>query len=340
MPLTTEDLRERLTEFLTRYHHARSVQIDNLQRLTGGASKQTWAFDAKIEDADRTRNVPLVMRSDPRHLQPENDDLEYLLLKAAGATDVPVPTVYARGDDSLDMPFFLMEHVEGETIPRRLLRNAEFEGARNVLPAQLGEILAKIHSVQIEPHGLDILPSPAEDQSPAEHEVGRYEQIYRATTPNPHPVFELAFRWLRANAPDETGERVLVHGDFRMGNVMCGPEGVRAILDWELAHVGDPMEDIGWLCVRSWRFGNDDKPIGGLGKRDEFYNAYRTASGRSVDAEAIRFWEAFGNLRWGVSCIIQAKTYIDGHSSSVELASIGRRIAETEWELLNLMEAE
>jgi len=339
MPLTTEDLRERLTAFLTRYHDARSVQIDNLRRLTGGASKQTWAFDAKIENADGTRDVPLVMRSDPRRLQPENDDLEYLLLKAAGATDVPVPTVYARGDGSLDMPFFLMEHVDGETIPRRLLRNAEFEEARNVLPAQLGKILAKIHSVQIEPHGLGILPSPAEGQSPAEHEVDRYEQVFRATTPDPHPVFELAFRWLRANAP-KTDARVLVHGDFRMGNVMCGPEGVRAILDWELAHIGDPMEDIGWLCVRSWRFGNDDKPIGGLGQRDEFYNAYRTASGRSVDADAIRFWEAFGNLRWGVSCIIQAKTYIDGHSSSVELASIGRRIAETEWELLNLMEAE
>ena len=124
-----------------------------------------------------------------------------------------------------------------------------------------------------------------------------------------------------------------------MGNFMCGPEGARAILDWELAHVGDPMEDIGWLCVRSWRFGNDDQPIGGLGQRDDFYAAYQAAGGTTVDVGAIQFWEAFGNLRWGVSCIIQAKTYIDGHSPSVELASIGRRIAETEWELLNLMEA-
>ena len=333
-----ELLRKRLTEFLVRHHDARSVQIDNLRRLTGGASKQTWAFDATIRDAAGTRDVPLVMRSDPRRLQPQNDDLEYLLLKAAGATGVPVPTVYARGDDSLDMPFFLMEHVEGETIPRRLLRNDEFEEARNVLPEQLGEILAQIHNVPIEPHGLGVLPCPAEGQSPAEHEVDRYEQVFRATTPDPHPVFELAFRWLRANPP-KTDARVLVHGDFRMGNIMCGPEGARAILDWELAHIGDPMEDIGWLCVRSWRFGNDDQPIGGLGQREEFYNAYGAASGRSIDAEAIRFWEAFGNLRWGISCIIQAKTYIDGHSPSVELASIGRRIAETEWELLNLMEA-
>ena len=337
MPLTSDELSKKLEAFLTRMHDARSVQISNLRRLTGGASKQTWAFDAQIDAADGQRNVPLVMRADPRRLQPQNDDLEYILLKAAGATGVPVPIVYARGDSSLNMPFFLMEHVEGETIPRRLLRDEEYAEARDVLPQQLGEILAKIHSVPIEQHGLDILPGPAEGQSPAEHELERYEQVYRAVTPNPHPVFELAFRWLRQHAP-ESDARVLVHGDYRMGNLMCGPEGARAILDWELAHIGDPMEDIGWLCVRSWRFGNDDRPVGGLGQRDEFYAAYQAAGGATVGLDAIRFWETFGNLRWGISCIIQAKTYIDGYSTSVELASIGRRIAETEWELLNLME--
>ena len=338
MSLTSDELRKKLEAFLTRTRDARSVKISNLRRLTGGASKQTWAFDAQIDDAEGQREVPLVMRADPRRLQPQNDDLEYLLLKGAGATGVPVPTVYARGDGSLNMPFFLMEHVEGETIPRRLLRDDEYAEARDALPRQLGEILAKIHSVPIEPHGLGALPAPAEGQSPAECELERYEQVFRAVTPEPHPVFELAFRWLREQAPESTA-RVLVHGDFRMGNFMCGPEGARAILDWELAHVGDPMEDIGWLCVRSWRFGNDDQPIGGLGQRDDFYAAYQAAGGTTVDVGAIQFWEAFGNLRWGVSCIIQAKTYIDGHSPSVELASIGRRIAETEWELLNLMEA-
>ena len=338
MSLTSDELKAKLEAFLGRTRDARSVQITNLRRLTGGASKQTWAFDAQIDDADGQRKVPLVMRADPRRLQPQNDDLEYLLLKAAAATGVPVPTVYARGDASLGMPFFLMEHVEGETIPRRLLRDDEYAEARDALPRQLGEILAKIHSVPIELHGLDILPAPAEGQSPAEHEIERYEQVFRAVTPEPHPVFELAFRWLRQQAPDSDA-RVLVHGDYRMGNIMCGPKGARAILDWELAHVGDPMEDIGWLCVRSWRFGNDDQPVGGLGQREDFCAAYQAAGGATVDVAAIRFWEAFGNLRWGVSCIVQAKTYIDGHSSSVELASIGRRIAETEWELLNIMEA-
>ena len=210
--MTSDDLREKLEAFLMRTHDARSVKIDNLRRLTGGASKQTWAFDATIEDGNGQREVPLVMRSDPRRLQPQDDDLEYLLLKAAGATGVPVPTVYARGDGSLGMPFFLMEHVEGETIPRRLLRDEEYAEAREALLQQLGEILARIHSVPIEPHGLAVLPAPPEGQTPAEHEIERYEQVYRAITPHPHPVFEFAFRWLRQHAP-ESDARVLVHGD-------------------------------------------------------------------------------------------------------------------------------
>ena len=129
-----------------------------------------------------------------------------------------------------------------------------------------------------------------------------------------------------------------MHGDYRIGNIIFGPEGVRAVLDWELAHIGDPMEDLGWICVRSWRFGNDEKPVGGIGSREEFFSAYEAAGGSPVEAERVRFWEAFGNLRWGISCIFQAKTYLDGLSPSVEFASIGRRIAETEWELLSLME--
>jgi len=121
-----------------------------------------------------------------------------------------------------------------------------------------------------------------------------------------------------------------------MGNVLFGPEGLRLVLDWELAHIGDPMEDMAWMCVRSWRFGGD-KPVGGIGERETFFSAYEAAGGRKVDPEWVRWWEVFGNLRWGIICLTQARAYIDGHSKSVELASIGRRTAETEWELLGLV---
>ncbi len=345
--MTPEDLSERLAAFLARAHGARSARIERLRLLTGGASRQTWSFDAEVERADgRVESLALVLRADPRVSPGQmSRETEYRLLEAAGAEGVPVPRVHLMGGDSLEMPFFLMERVEGETIPRRLLRDDEYAVARRAMTGQLGAILAQIHRVDVERHGLDaLLPAPPPDRSPAAGEVDKFKQVYRAITPEPHPAFELAFRWLRAHLPPaDASPRTLVHGDYRIGNVMFGPEGARAILDWELAHLGDPMEDLGWLCVRSWRFGSDDLPVGGIGAREEFWSAYEAAGGGSVDAERVRFWEAFGNLRWGVICIGQAKAYLDRPDAGaagpqLELASIGRRIAETEWELLQLMD--
>jgi aminoglycoside phosphotransferase (APT) family kinase protein len=333
-----DDLSEPLAAFLERTHNARSVRIDNLRQLTGGASRQTWSFDATIEHRDgRSETLPLILRADPRRSDLMTRGIEYRLLESVVAAGVPAPHMHAPGDDSIGVPFFVMERVEGETIARRLLRDDDYANTRAVLPDQLAAILAEIHRVPIDRPGVAELPTPPEGTSPAAYEIDRHEKVYRALTPDPHPAFELAFRWLRQRAPDAR-ERRLVHGDYRIGNVMFGPEGARAILDWELAHIGDPMEDIGWLCVRSWRFGNDDKPVGGIGDRDSFYRAYEAASGTRVDPERVLFWEAFGNLRWGISCIVQVKTYLGGMSNSVELASIGRRVAETEWELLNLIE--
>src|SRR5262249_20768437 len=161
-------------------------------------------------------------------------------------------------------------------------------------------------------------------------------QIFRAITPDPHPAFELAFRWLRQHLPT-ANQRSVVHGDYRIGNVIFGPEGVRAVLDWELAHVGDPMEGLGWICVRSWRFGSDDKPVGGIGERAELFQAYEAAGGMPVEPARVQFWEVLGNLKWAIMTIMQAKTHLDGHAPSVELASLGRRTAEMELELLDLM---
>ncbi|MBV8303223.1 MAG: phosphotransferase family protein, partial [Acidimicrobiia bacterium] len=152
----------------------------------------------------------------------------------------------------------------------------------------------------------------------------------------PHPTFELALRWLDDLRPPGTGAAV-VHGDFRNGNLIVGPEGLRAVLDWELAHVGDPMEDLGWLCVRAWRFGVGDRPVGGFGARADLYAAYGRASGRAVEPDVVRWWEVLGTLKWGVMCIAQAFTHLSGTVRSVELAAIGRRVCENEWDLLELI---
>lgn len=338
--MTPEDVAERLTAFLQRSHNARSVRIDDMRLLTGGASRQTWSFDAAIEHADgRTETLPLVARADPRKgPNVMSREVEYRVLEAAGRTGVPVPAVHLPGDGSLGVPFFLMARVEGETIARRILRDDAYADARKGMAAQLGTIAAGIHRIPLGTPGLEGLQRPEPGLSPAETEVTRYEQTFRMIAPEPHPAFELAIRWLKRNLPPPA-EPALVHGDYRMGNLIVGPEGIRSVLDWELAHIGDPLEDFGFLCVRSWRFGNDHLPVAGVGPREELFAAYEAAGGRKVDPKAVRWWEAFGNLRWGVICIMQARAYLDGMSKSVELATIGRRTAETEWELLNLIGA-
>jgi aminoglycoside phosphotransferase (APT) family kinase protein len=229
-----------------------------------------------------------------------------------------------------------MERVEGETLARRLLRDAAYETARAVMTTQLGAILARIHAVPLDAGAMGDLPGFADAAHPAVAELDRYERLYRMLAPEPHPVIEYGLRWLAKRLPPSR-RRVLVHGDYRIGNVMFDTEGVRVVLDWEQAHVGDPMEDLGWMCVRAWRFGSP-LPVGGIGERDEFFRAYEESGGDAVDPDVVRFWEALGDLKWAVICIAQARTYLDRGVESIELASIGRRTAEAEHDLLALLD--
>lgn len=336
----SEDLRQRLERFIARCAGVDAVRVEGLRKLPGGASREIWSLDAVFVREGAEVRLPLVLRRDPGAagaLQNPRKD-EFIVQRAAHADGVAVPRPYwlAEDDSALGAPSYLMERVEGETLARRLLRDPEYGEARRVMTAQLGTALARIHRVDVVRHDLAFLPGPEAGQSPAGAELERWEQIYRGIAPDPHPTFELALRWLHRHLPDDA-PRVLVHGDYRIGNVIFGPEGLRAILDWELAHVGDAAEDLGWLCVRAWRFGSDDKPVGGIGERDELFAAYAAGGGAPVDPARVRFWEVFGNLRWAIICIMQAKTHLDGLVRSVELAAIGRRTAETELELLELI---
>jgi aminoglycoside phosphotransferase (APT) family kinase protein len=128
----------------------------------------------------------------------------------------------------------------------------------------------------------------------------------------------------------------LVHGDFRLGNLIVGPDRIEAVLDWELVHLGDPLEDLGWLCARPWRF-RGPGPVGGMGEYDDLLAAYERESGTAVDGEELRWWEVFATLRWGVICLLQAARHLSGSERSVELAAIGRRVAETELDLLDCL---
>jgi aminoglycoside phosphotransferase (APT) family kinase protein len=248
-------LAEQLTAWIARATGESGARVSALRPLAGGASRESWAFDLAHADGRVQR---LVLRRDPagRTLQGSRRE-EFLILRAAAAAGVPVPAVHWCEEDAtiLGSPFFVMDFVAGETLARRLLRDAEYAPARAALPEQLADALVRIHRMDPGDPALAFLAAPAAGTSPAAAEVSRWEDIYRAATPDPHPAIELALRWLAPRVPTAPADRRIVHGDFRIGNVIFGPEGLRAVLDWELTRIGDPMEDLGWLCVRSWRFG-------------------------------------------------------------------------------------
>jgi aminoglycoside phosphotransferase (APT) family kinase protein len=150
------------------------------------------------------------------------------------------------------------------------------------------------------------------------------------------PVFDLAFRWLREHLPPAVTP-VLVHGDYRHGNLIIGAQGVHAVLDWELAHIGDPAEDLTWMCIPPWRFGELDKPVGGFGLREELLAAHERASGRAIEKARLEWWDVLGSLRWGIMCADMPKWMRSGRDKSVERATISRRASESELDLLRLL---
>jgi aminoglycoside phosphotransferase (APT) family kinase protein len=304
------------------------VRIEGLRRFSGGASRETWGLDA-VDAGGRVH--PLVLRRDPSGRPgATGNGIESSVLSAAEQAGVPAPRVRAflTDDDGLGAGF-LMDRIEGETIARRILRDDAYADARPRLAGQCGTIAARIHAV--DPATLPELPVMG-----ARAQIDQ-QRTYLDTFGEPHPALELGLRWLDDHEPPAS-EPALVHGDFRNGNFVVGPDGIRAVLDWELAHLGDPIEDLGWLCVKSWRFGNADKIAGGFGSLDDLLGAYAQASGTTITEDVARFWVVLGTVKWGVICIGQSFTHLVGAVRSVELAALGRRVAEMEWDLLDLLD--
>jgi aminoglycoside phosphotransferase (APT) family kinase protein len=338
---TSNELLSRLEQFLSEVTHAPARVLSGRQ-LTGGASRDSWAVDVEIATGPDAGRHALVLRRDMGGtIQEEalSREQEFRMLSAAWQAGVLVPRPRWLCTDSavLGVPFFLMDRLEGESVGRRIVREAGLAEARGRLPRQMGEQLARIHRIDPRQANLDFLPAPAANQSPAQTALARTAAQLEKFS-EPHPALELGLRWLWANAPP-CDAPVLLHGDFRIGNLMVGPDGLRGVFDWEFAHIGDPAEDLAWPSVRSWRFGQDAKRLGGVGSVDEFLQAYAEAGGRPVDRRALDYWEILGNFRWAVGCIAQANRHLSGQVHSVELASLGRRTAEMELELLNLIQA-
>ena len=311
--------------------------ILNLTRLTGGATKATWSFDALVGD----KTLPLILQqSVPPSAGPGepmarlcrvSGDGEAALLRAAARSGVPVPRVrfVLRPSDGLGTGL-VTDRVEGETLGGRINRDGRFAAARETMAAQCGSILAGLH-------GMDTSQFPfLVDQGPAA-QVALYREILDSFD-HPQPAIELGLSWASERLPKQS-RTTFVHGDFRNGNFIVGPEGIRAVLDWEIAHVGDPMEDLGWLTVRTWRFGGK-KPVGGFGRRQDLYEAYERAGGGPVVPEHVTFWEAFGSVKWSIMCMMKGQSYLRGGSRTVEALAIGRRTEEPLYDFLRLIHAD
>lgn len=305
--------------------------VTGLRPISAGASQEIWSFD--VERPGETEGM-ILRRA--RHWSETGQEgsagmaVEAALLQVAAVGGVPVPRVVgvlAPSDKLGDG--YLMQRVEGESSARTILRDARFAEARRTLATECGALMARIHR-------LPKKSMPALRLGWAAEERAHWEAAHRANGTQ-RPVFELVLRWLADNEPPSSGEPALVHGDFRNGNLMIGPDGVRAVLDWELAHRGDPMEDLGWFCVNSWRFGNVELEAGGLGTRGQLFAGYQAEAGQAVDPERVKYWQVMGTLKWGVTCDAMGLAWRHGSDRSVERLAVARRASETEMDLLHAL---
>lgn len=298
------------------------VSVENVRALTGGASRTTWAFDA-VTDQRRA----LILRTGPPDDIHAGMELEAAVQQRAAAAGAPVPHILAADNSpaALGNPYLICDAIAGETIVRKIYRGLD-DTRRARLLQQCAQALAAIH--RADPNGVGLTEA---DQLIEWR--NRLDEMGTTTA-----TFEWAFRWLDRHRPPPSSQ-VLVHGDFRMGNVIVDESGLAAVLDWELVHTGERYEDLAWFCIRAWRFGAPEHlGAGGLGSVESFLSAYEAAASLALDRDVFRWWLTVATLRWGVICRFQAERHLSGQTPSVELAAIGRRVAETEWDVLDLLE--
>lgn len=312
------------------------VEIDGLRRLTGGASRETWSFDA----TGGGERHELLLRRDfaggatqnPDFLAGRADALdragEYALIGFLHERGLPVPRPVVLPDAAELADSFIMERVAGESRPHVIVRDFGHGTGEGSLAAQLGAALAAIHGLDTE----DLPPVPLRGTTE------KFEIVRTLLDRGPtRPALELALRWCRDNAPADDDPQ-LVHGDFRTANYIIGPDGnLRSIIDWEFSHRGDRHEDLAFLCMRAWRFGADEREVSGIGHRADLYRGYEAAGGAPIDPDAMHYADVLCHLYTGAVFLMRAVQFADGTERSLEGAAIARRVAEIEYDLLALL---
>lgn len=296
---------------------ALGADVTGMTQLAGGASKEAWA----VTTADGRELIVRRAGGGVIHLDALSLRQEFDVLIAARNAGIRVPDPIAYLGELDGREAFVMERVYGESIGRRIVKAPPPH-----LGLELADELAKIHAI----------PSAALSFLP---EQNLWQRLYNEldSVDEPHPAIELGIAWCRERLPLDR-PKVVGHGDFRIGNVVVDDNGIVAILDWEFAHLSDPAEDLAWPMIRAWRFGNDDLRLGGIGAAEPFLERYAELTGTVVPVDELLAWEVFGNCKWAIGALTQARRHLRGEERSVELAILGRLAAEMEYELLDLIE--
>ena len=320
------NLSEELTEILQ--STLGEIEVTGLTRLSGGANRETWSFSAENSN---NQTLDLILQMDRPGMERLEGTCarEAKIITIAKKNGVPVPKVILSGhsENFNGRSFSITSKIPGETIARKILRDDEWGVARKNFITDSAKALAAIHSIQ-KTELTDI------DLQSTDDALDTLRLVYEALE-DPHPTFDLAFRWLEKNRPEPTGF-TFVHGDYRLGNLLFGEKGLNAVLDWEIAHLGDPCEDLGWMCVRAWRFGGSGK-VAGISDYASLLGNYEIESGRKISIATLQWWEIFGTLRWGIICLQMGGDFRNGRTNSLEIAAIGRRVAENEYDLLTTL---
>jgi aminoglycoside phosphotransferase (APT) family kinase protein len=328
-----DELQSKLEPWLANVSGAGSVTISDMEKLSGGAIQENWAMSVAFSSGLLAGMQKLVLRTDaPAGVSASlNRMQEFALFKVAFEAGVCVPEpLWSCGEsDVLGRPFFMMRRVGGLAAGHKLVRD---QSLGPELLKQLGQQLATIHSITPPSETLSFLAVP--NDTPALRDIVQYRDWLDEFS-TPHPVLEWGLSWLQRNAPANT-EIVLNHRDYRTGNYMVDGGKLSGILDWEFATWGDPISDIGWFCAKCWRFGAITSEAGGIGDRADFYKAYEAASGRTIDATAVKYWEVMAHVRWAIIAIQQGdRFFIDGEEN-LEAALTAHVVPELELEIMRM----
>lgn len=317
---------------------ADGIEVSGATKIVGGASRETWSFDADWREGGESRRQGFILRRDPdASLLESTGDREYAVYQALAGSDVPVPRAFWVEPDPawLERPFCLMERIDGAFAQPQVLMSDAFAVARPELARQKLTILAAIHRLDWRARGLEPFGVP-EPGACAGGELQAWRAVIEREALEPQPVLLAAIGWLGAHLPPSPRRIVLVHGDYRTGNLLCDRQRIRAVLDWEMAHLGDPMEDLGWLCLRSWRFQHNEL-VGGLLEREEAFRIYEAAGGDPVDREAVFWWEVFANVKLAAIFLTGGRSFVERRTNNLMMALVAHMIPPLEQELARLL---